>query len=192
MCTNRTFSLNTIQVSQSFQRVWSPRILYPFEWEIKVITAKLRVCKNTNKRSLQPHWNLPNNSSDLIHTHPWFRSFSVLSNQRRTATALPSRHWVKMSSISAPSLLSHYRNRSSPTRSVLGEASDAAVPWRRQARADRTSSQGKGALGQSLHCLWASVYRCTAEKREGSSDELSWTQFAQNTLSQSKSLGNND
>lgn len=33
--------------------------------------------------------------------HPWLRSFSVLSNHKRTATALPSRHCVKMSSISA-------------------------------------------------------------------------------------------
>lgn len=33
--------------------------------------------------------------------HPWLRSFSVLSSQRRTATALPSRHCVKMSSIAA-------------------------------------------------------------------------------------------
>lgn len=31
--------------------------------------------------------------------HPWLRSFSVLSSQRRTATALPSRHCVKMSSM---------------------------------------------------------------------------------------------
>lgn len=33
--------------------------------------------------------------------HPWLRSFSVLSNHRRTATALPSRHCVKISSIAA-------------------------------------------------------------------------------------------
>lgn len=60
---------------------------------------------------------------------------------------------------------------------------------------DRTSSHGKGVMGQSLHSHRASVWClcCTAEIREeGSSDELSWTLFAQNTLSQFKSLGNND
>lgn len=34
-------------------------------------------------------------------THPWLRSFSVLSSHSRTATALPSRHCVKMSSMAA-------------------------------------------------------------------------------------------
>lgn len=38
--------------------------------------------------------------TDPEQTHPWLRSFSVLSNHNRTATALPSRHWVKISSIS--------------------------------------------------------------------------------------------
>lgn len=61
-------------------------------------------------------------------THPWLRSFSVLSNQRRTATALPSRHWVKISSILVPSGSLRQWNPSSPTRSVLEKGCDVPLP----------------------------------------------------------------
>ena len=60
--------------------------------------------KNTLKAVL---WNnvtryFSSNHSEMWHiTHPWLRSFSVLSNHKRTATALPSRHCVKISSITA-------------------------------------------------------------------------------------------
>lgn len=157
-----------------------------FEWKNK-LTAKPKLYKTTNKRSLQPHGKLPNNGSYYDSkealTPDLGRSLCCPTRGGRLPRCLHGTEWR-----CHPSLHPLSAHATGILRPLPG------VSWERRLMllypkddcwgSDRTSSHVKGAMGQSLHSLRASVWClcCTAEKQEGSWDELSWIQLAQNTV----------